>query len=135
MTIPGGGICFRDPRMWHRGVPNHGDKPRPMIGLTYHSGLAKHWKGLLAPDISAEALKRCEEDPTLRVMDNGELGDGRLVFDESTREAFEATENRHGVHRNVRFVGAPQTVNHFVDAHMLGGARIVNVGEITPYPD
>ena len=135
MTIPLGGICFRDPRMWHRGMPNQMDKARPMIGLTYHSGLAKHWKGLLAPNMSEEDRQRCEADPSLRMMDNGELGDGRLVFDESTRDAFEATENMHGVFRNVRFVGDPYTVNHFVDAHNLGGARIVKGGEITPYPD
>lgn len=135
MTIPAGGICFRDPRMWHRGVPNRTDQTRPMIGLTYHSPLAKHWKGLLVPDISEDDKRRLEADPSLRVMDNGELGDGRLLFDESARPAFEATENKHGVYRNARFVEAPSTVNHFVDAHLLGGARLVKVGQVTPYPE
>lgn len=135
MTIPAGGICFRDPRMWHRGVPNRTDVTRPMIGLTYHSGLAKHWKGLLVPNMSEEQQQRCEADPSLRVLDSGELGDGRLVFDESTRSAFETPENKHGVYRNARFVQAPYTVNHFVDAHSMGGARVVEVGKITPYPE
>ena len=135
MPIPAGGICFRDPRMWHRGVPNHLDVPRPMIALTYHSGLAKHWRGLLAPNMSDEDRQRCEADPSLRVMDNGELGDGRLVFDESAREAFESAENLHGIYRNARFLEAPFTANHFLDAHFLGGARIVKKGQITPYPD
>ena len=132
MTIPAGGVCFRDPRMWHRGVANPSETTRPMIGLTYHSGLAKHWKGLLVPNMTDDDLRRCEENPALRVMDDGELGDGRLVFAESSRSAFESTENKHGVHRNVRFA---ETVNHFVDAHGLGGARVATDGQITPYPD
>ena len=135
MTIPAGGICFRDPRMWHRGVANPSDAVRPMIGLTYHSGLARHWKGLLTPGLSAADQRRCQEDPTLRVMDDGTLGDGRLVFDASTRDAFESSANLHGVDRNVRFVEEPLTVNHFLDAHLLGGARIAEKGQITPYPD
>ena len=135
MTIPAGGICFRDPRMWHRGVSNPMDVPRPMIALTYHSGLAKHWRGLLVPDMSDADKARCEADSTLRVMDDGELGDGRLAFAESTREAFEATPNLHGVSRNARFIAAPYTVNHFVDAHLLGGARVAKDGPISPYPE
>lgn len=135
MTIPAGGICFRDPRMWHRGVANSSDRIRPMIGLTYHSGIAKHWKGLLVSDMSAADRQRIEADPSLRMMDDGELGDGRLVFDESAKEAFDSAENLHGIYRNARFIQAPHTVNHFVDAHGPGGARIVNVGEITPYPE
>jgi hypothetical protein len=135
MLIPAGGVCFRDPRMWHRGVANQSDTARPMIGLTYHSGLAKHWKGLLVPNLSDEDKQRIEDDSSLRVMDSGELGDARLVFDESTRPAFEAAGNLHGFDRNVRFVEEPLTVNHFLDAHLLGGARVVNQGQITPYPE
>ena len=135
MAIPAGGICFRDPRMWHRGVPNHGDKARPMIALTYHAGLANHWRGLLAPNLSEEERQRCATDPSLRVMDDGTLGDGRLVFDESARSAFESTANLHGVYRNARFLAAPFTANHFLDAHELGGARVVKAGQITPYPN
>lgn len=135
MTIPHGGICFRDPRMWHRGVSNQSKTIRPMIGLTYHSPLAKHWKGLLVPELSEEDKRRRAENPGLRMMDDGSLGDARLAFDASARDAFESTENKHGVYRNVRFVEAPYTVNHFVDAHLLGGARVVKEGEITPYPE
>ncbi|MEM7535196.1 MAG: phytanoyl-CoA dioxygenase family protein [Chloroflexota bacterium] len=135
MAIPAGGICFRDPRMWHRGVPNTGDMARPMIALTYHSGLAKHWRGLLVSNMSDEDQQRCEADPSLRVMDDGTLGDGRLVFDESVRPVFESADNLHGIHRNARFLEAPFTANHFLDSHSLGGARIVNVGQVTPHPD
>ena len=135
MTIPAGGICFRDPRMWHRGVANQSDRVRPMIGLTYHSGLAKHWKGLLTPDMTEDQALRCAADPTLRMMNDGTLGDGRLVFDSSVQDVFDSAENPHNIDRNVRFADAAQTVNHFVDAHLLGGARVVPKGQITPYPD
>ncbi|MEM7031715.1 MAG: phytanoyl-CoA dioxygenase family protein [Chloroflexota bacterium] len=135
MTIPAGGICFRDPRMWHRGVPNAADVTRPMIALTYHSGLAKHWRGLLAPDMSDQDRQRCEADPSLKALDDGTLGDGRLVFDESAQDAFESTESVHGIYRNARFLEAPFRANHFLDSHDPGGARIVKEGQVTPYPD
>ena len=135
MAIPTGGICFRDPRMWHRGVPNQAEVARPMIALTYHSGLAKHWRGLLAPNMSDEDRQRCKTDPSLRVMDDGRLGDGRLVFDESAREAFESAANIHGIYRNARFWKHHFRANHFLDSHDLGGARIVNKDQVTPYLD
>lgn len=121
MEIPAGAVCFRDPRMWHRGVPNHSDLPRAMLGLTYHSGLATHWRGRLVHDISAEERAQIEQDPNLKLLDEGGLGDGRLVFHASAQPAFE-TDSRHGVNRNVRFV--EDEVDHLVDAHGRGGARI-----------
>jgi ectoine hydroxylase-related dioxygenase (phytanoyl-CoA dioxygenase family) len=131
MPIPAGGVCFRDPRMWHRGVPNRASKPRAMIAATYHSGKCKHWRGLYIQDLDPQTLARCEADPTLRVMDDGGLGDGRLVFQSDVRGLFEAAPNRFGIDRNVRFIDAPDRVNHFHDCHLLGGARVVR-GEISP---
>ena len=96
---------------------------------------AKHWRGLLAPELSDEDLQRCADDPSLRVMDDGTLGDGRLVFDESARAAFEAADNIHGVSRNARFLEPPRRANHFLDSHDLGGARVTDDGRVTPYPD
>ncbi len=126
MEIPAGGICFRDPRMWHRGMPNPSDKTRPMIALTYHSGLAKHWRGTLVKDMSTEDRKRCEQDNSLRVMDDGSLGDGRLVFEANTAEVLAGEPSPHGIDRNVRFVDEEQHVDHLHDAHLLGGARVVD---------
>lgn len=122
MAIPAGGICFRDPRMWHRGMPNPSDQVRPMMAMTYHAAIGKSWRGTLVHDLSAEDMARIEQDPTLRVMDNGELGDGRLVFEESAREVFESNPSRHGIVRYVRFV---EEVDHKLDAHLLGGARVI----------
>jgi ectoine hydroxylase-related dioxygenase (phytanoyl-CoA dioxygenase family) len=33
--MPAGSIMIRDDRMWHRGTPNHSDKPRPNIAMIY----------------------------------------------------------------------------------------------------
>lgn len=33
--MPAGSIMMRDARMWHNGTPNHSDKPRPMLAMTY----------------------------------------------------------------------------------------------------
>lgn len=121
MEIPAGAVCFRDPRMWHRGVPNQSDLPRAMLGLTYHSARGNHWRGRVVHDIAAEDQKQIDEYPSLKLLDEGGLGDGRLVFHSSARSAFE-TDSTHGVNRNVRFVD--EEVDHLVDAHSRGGARI-----------
>lgn len=126
MSIPAGGACIRDPRMWHRGVPNNSDKARAMIAVTYHSARGQHRSGRLLSNMDPADIARCKEDQSLRVLDNGELGDGRLVFQEDTREVFESLRNLHGINRNVRFVDDPLTVNHLLDAHLVGGARVVS---------
>ncbi len=41
ITMPAGSISMRDLRMWHRGVPNHSNEPRPMISIVYF----RHWFG------------------------------------------------------------------------------------------
>ena len=132
MPIPAGAICFRDPRMWHRGVPNNGEAPRPMIALTYHAGQCLHWRGRLVRDASEADITQCQENPALKILDDGSLGDARLVFDASAQDTFQASENLHGINRNVRFLDPPARVNHFVDAHEIGGARISLSGEIGP---
>ncbi len=130
MTIPARSVCFRDPRMWHRGVPNTGTRARAMIAATYHAARCKNWRGRYIQDLDPALSARLEADPALRVMDDGQLGDGRMVFQSDVREVFDAP-SLHGVNRNVRFVEEPERVNHFLDSHQLGGARIVR-GAISP---
>ena len=120
MEMPAGAVCFRDPRMWHRGVPNVSDGARPMPALTYHSVRGNHWRGRIVHDVAAQDRERLEADATLKLLDEGGLGDGRLVFHASAGAAF-AEPSRHGVNRNVRFVTG--RVNHLIDAHVRGGAR------------
>ena len=91
-----------------------------MIAITYHSPLARHWRGLLI-DMNDDDLGRCESDQALRMLDNGRLGDGRLIFDDSARSAFDR-KSLHGINRNVRFVQGP--IDHIHGAHEVGGARI-----------
>ena len=131
MTIPAGGAVIRDPRMWHRGVPNPADRPRAMVAVTYHSRLGKHWRGRLVRRMSDEDRLACKNDPALRVMDDRTLGDGRLVFQGDTRAVFEGAPNPHGIDRNVRFVDAPLRVNHFLDSQGLGGARVVTTAALS----
>ncbi len=133
MEIPARSVCFRDPRMWHRGVPNTSGKARAMIATTYHAAACKHWRGVYVSNIDPALLDKMQGNPALRIMDSGELGDGRLVFDANARVVFEQTASRHQINRNVRFVDLPERVNHFVDAHVAGGARIIRNAE--PAPD
>ncbi len=35
LMMKAGGILLRDPRVWHRGTPNHGTRSRPNIALVY----------------------------------------------------------------------------------------------------
>lgn len=131
MPIPASGICFRDPRMWHRGVPNPSNDVRPMIALTYHGGRCLHWRGRLAKNLSPDEMRQCQENPALKLLDEGGLGDGRLVFDASARDAF-AGPSRHAINRNVRFIEPPARVNHFIDAHTRGGAKVSAEGVVSP---
>ena len=34
-TVACGGVLIRDIRLWHRGMPNHSDTPRPMIAMIH----------------------------------------------------------------------------------------------------
>jgi hypothetical protein len=33
--VPVGSVLIRDMRLWHRGMPNHSDRPRPMIAMIH----------------------------------------------------------------------------------------------------
>ena len=71
MPIPAGGICFRDPRMWHRGVPNSSDEVRPMIALTYHGARCLSWRGRLVKKLPDDDRRRCQADASLKLLDEG----------------------------------------------------------------
>lgn len=123
MEIPAGGVCFRDPRMWHRGMPNTSGQIRPMIAMTFHWAQANHWRGTSVQELAAEQVSQLAADSSLRIMDDGTVGDGRLVFEESAREVFDRSTSNHSIRRNVRFV---RSLDHTVDAHLLGGARVLH---------
>ncbi len=54
-NVPAGGVIIRDMRVWHRGMPNYTDTPRPMIAMVH---FVRWWhtnKSLLFP-IGTEAF-------------------------------------------------------------------------------
>jgi hypothetical protein len=55
-------------------------------------------------------------------MDDGSIGDGRLVFEASAREILEVHPSQYGIARNARFV---KKLDYKVDAHLVGGARVL----------
>ncbi len=61
-----GSVLIRDMRLWHRGMKNHSDQPRPMIALIHHPGwwamggnipFAKGTEDILShPDLHTNAI-------------------------------------------------------------------------------
>ena len=92
LTVPKGACAFRDLRVWHCGMPNHGDIPRHMISLGYGS----------------------ERDPTAECSHLGQ-GKHKHLFSEDTRAAFERVPSQAGkpvlVDRLASFVVGP--IDHF----------------------
>ena len=89
-TIKKGAVAIRDCRLWHRGMPSEGAKPRHMVALVY----------------TAAGLHPLAERPTL-------VGGGRkygsfnpetLVFSETCRDVFESAPPNPLVERPVVFV-------------------------------
>jgi ectoine hydroxylase-related dioxygenase (phytanoyl-CoA dioxygenase family) len=47
-----GSVVIRDIRMWHAGMPNHTDQPRPMIAMIHY---VSWWSGLTPLEFSADS--------------------------------------------------------------------------------
>ena len=101
LEIPAGAVGFRDSRLFHRGVPNSGDTPRPMLGLQYASRAVRD-------DLVANSTK-LRSRTNLRTDNGGEIvddADRHVVFCEDCRSIF-ATPSPFGVDRNVAFAKGP----------------------------
>jgi ectoine hydroxylase-related dioxygenase (phytanoyl-CoA dioxygenase family) len=61
-TARAGSVVIRDMRMWHAGMPNHTDQPRPMIAMIHYVT----WWGDLAPLEFGEGSQPFLEHPVLR---------------------------------------------------------------------
>lgn len=59
-SIPFGGVGFRDPRLWHRGIPHTGELPRHMIAFVYKQ-LAPNDK---VPPLAFSSSARAAFEPT-----------------------------------------------------------------------
>jgi ectoine hydroxylase-related dioxygenase (phytanoyl-CoA dioxygenase family) len=57
-----GSVVIRDIRMWHAGMPNHTDRPRPMIAMIFNVS----WWGESAPMEFAAGSEAFLEHPDLK---------------------------------------------------------------------
>jgi hypothetical protein len=106
LEIPVGAVAFRDNRLFHRGVPNTGLAPRPMLALQYASRAVRD-------DLFANSTKlRSRMDPDRVPTDNlgNEISpeDRHVIFEDADacRSAF-ANPSPFGVDRNVAFLPGP----------------------------
>jgi hypothetical protein len=104
LEIPVGAVGFRDNRLFHRGVPNRGDAPRPMLALQYASNAVRD-------DLVANSTKlRSRLAPNQKLTDNlgQEVEDEarHVTFSEDCRSVFE-TPSPFGVDRNAEFLPGP----------------------------
>ncbi|MEZ5412428.1 MAG: phytanoyl-CoA dioxygenase family protein [Acidimicrobiales bacterium] len=77
-TLPAGGILLRDARVWHRGSPNVGAAPRPMLALLY----TRPWYRFVLdrPAITAEAYAALP-DPGRRLFRGADRPRSRATGD------------------------------------------------------
>jgi hypothetical protein len=120
-TLPRGAVSVRDYRLWHRGVPNLGDRPRHMIALSY--------------------MRRTSYNtPTPGVKTHAGGGmDGRFLFGAECKAAFsrewwpapalarhsELQQRGINFNHNVEFAPAGIAVDHFgnTDGDYTGNDR------------
>jgi Phytanoyl-CoA dioxygenase (PhyH) len=51
-TVKRGSVVIRDIRLWHAGMPNRTDQPRPMIAMIHWCGWFADWDGIEIPERS-----------------------------------------------------------------------------------
>lgn len=71
-TFARGSMLIRDIRLWHAGMPNRTDEPRPMIAMIHRAGFLSHGTPLRFPRGTEELLAH----PTLRQA--AEFVDGEI---------------------------------------------------------
>jgi hypothetical protein len=62
LAVPAGSLVIRDLRLWHAGMPNHIDAPRPMIAMIHRV----RWWGGEAPVLFPKGTEPFFEHPDLR---------------------------------------------------------------------
>jgi hypothetical protein len=106
LEIPVGAVAFRDNRLFHRGVPNTGHSPRPMLGLQYASRAVRD--DLFANSTKLRSRLPPDQVPTDNNGNKISPEDRHVIFEDSDacRSAF-ATPSLFGVDRNVAFIPGP----------------------------
>ena len=106
LEIPAGAVAFRDNRLFHRGVPNTGQAPRPMLALQYASRAVRD--DLFANSTKLRSRLRPDQMPTDNHGNAISPEDRHVIFEDSEacRFAF-SNPSPFGVDRNVAFVAGP----------------------------
>ena len=73
-TVPAGSLIVRDLRMWHAGMPNQTDTPRPMIAMIH---FVSWWKDI-APVDFPEAAREFLQHPILKT--NARFVEGEVDY-------------------------------------------------------
>ena len=63
-SVPTGSVLIRDMRLWHRGMPNHSDRPRPMIAMIHWP----HWWHTVTPLLFPKATEEFFTDSPLQTV-------------------------------------------------------------------
>ena len=73
-TVPAGSVLIRDMRLWHRGMPNLSDQPRPMIAMIHWV----RWWGTDKPLLFPRGTEELFADSPLETV--AEFVDGRIDY-------------------------------------------------------
>ena len=111
VSVPKGGVVFRDLRVLHRGVPNHDSLPRHMMCVGYNAERD--------PGGNCSHMGQGKGDPPGHVFAN----------DETTMSILQAPSD-FPIDRNIRFVDA-QAVDHF--GNVLAPGESADGDDDTPY--
>ncbi len=88
-TVAAGGVVIRDIRLWHRGMPNHSDQPRPMIAMIHWV----RWWSDMAPLKFPRGTEALFEHPILNT--HAVFVDGPIDYLHSPQAYdFQPTESR-----------------------------------------
>jgi hypothetical protein len=71
-TVSRGSVLIRDIRLWHAGMPNRTDAPRPMIALIYHCGWLEMHSGLRFPKGTESLFTHPDLTTVARFVDESE---------------------------------------------------------------
>ena len=101
-SVAAGAVAFRDNRLFHRGVPNSGHAPRPMLALQYASRAVRD--DLFANSTKLRSRLGSNQVPTDNHGNEISPEDRHVIFEDShaCRSTF-ATLSPFGVDRNVAF--------------------------------
>lgn len=73
-NVPAGSVLIRDMRLWHRGMPNLTDQPRPMIAMIHWT----HWWHTKKPLLFPKGTEELFADSTLETV--AEFVDGPIDY-------------------------------------------------------